>query len=119
MKENVVADKSYAFALRIVKLYKHLSFTEKEFIISKQVLRSGTSIGANIEEAVAASSRADFINKLNISAKETRETIYWLRLLKDSEFISPTAFDSLLQDATELKKLLSSILLTTKSIHNS
>jgi len=119
MKENIVAEKSYAFALRIVKLYKHLSQTEKEFILSKQVLRSGTSIGANIEEAVAASSRADFINKLNISAKETRETIYWLRLLKDSDFISSTAFDSLFQDATELKKLLSSILLTTKSIHNS
>ncbi|GHA74249.1 four helix bundle protein [Pontibacter akesuensis] len=119
MKENVVADKSYAFALRVVKLYKHLCSEKKEFILSKQVLRSGTSIGANVEEAVAASSRADFINKLNIAAKETRETIYWLRLLKDSDFISAASFESVHQDAIELKKLLSSILLTTKSIHNS
>jgi four helix bundle protein len=119
MKENVVTDKSYAFALRIVKLYKYLRFTEREFILSRQVLRSGTSIGANVEEAIAASSRADFINKLNVAAKETRETIYWLRLLKDSEFIPAQAFESIHQDATELKKILSSILLTTKSIHNS
>ncbi|HEY4650945.1 MAG TPA: four helix bundle protein [Pontibacter sp.] len=119
MKQNVVADKSYAFALRVVKLYKHLRFTEQEFILSKQVLRSGTSIGANVEEAIAASSRADFVNKLNIAAKETRETIYWLRLLKDSEFISAKSFESVYQDATELQKILSSILLTTKSIHNS
>ncbi len=114
-----MADKSYAFALRMVKLYKHLSFEKKEFILSKQVLRSGTSIGANVEEAIAASSRADFINKLNIAAKEARETIYWLRLLKDSSFISETSFESVYQDAVELKKILSSILLTTKSIHNS
>lgn len=119
MKDNIVADKSYAFALRIVKLYKYLRYTQNEFILSKQVLRSGTSIGANVEEAIAASSRADFVNKLNISAKETRETIFWLRLLKDSEFISERSFESIYQDALELKKILSSILLTTKSIHNS
>ncbi|MDX5422771.1 MAG: four helix bundle protein [Hymenobacteraceae bacterium] len=119
MKENVVAEKSYAFALRMVKLYKHLSLEKKEFILSKQVLRSGTSVGANIEEAIAASSKADFINKLNIAAKETRETIYWLRLLKDSDFITKSSFGSVHQDAVELKKILSSILLTTKSTHNS
>jgi len=119
MKQNVVADKSYAFALRIVKLYKYLRFTEREFILSRQVLRSGTSIGANVEEAIAASSRADFINKLNVAAKETRETIYWLRLLKDSELISAQAFESVHQDATELRKILSSILISTKSIQNS
>ena len=78
-EENIILDKSYGFALRIVKAYKFLTQEQKEFVLSKQLLRSGTSIGANIEEAIAAGSKADFVHKLNTSAKEARETSYWLR----------------------------------------
>ncbi len=85
MKENVVRDKSYAFAIRIVKLYQHLSTKKKEFVLSKQILRCGTSIGANVEEALGGQSRADFVSKMSIAYKEARETCYWLRLLKDTE----------------------------------
>jgi len=84
VKENAIRQKSYAFASRIVKAYKYPTREQREFVLSKQFLRSGTSIGANVEEALAASSTADFINKLNIAAKEARETSYWLRLLHDN-----------------------------------
>lgn len=114
MKNNVLQQKSFAFASRIVKTYKHL-VDNKEFVMSKQLLRSGTSIGANVEEALAASSTADFVHKLNISAKEARETSYWLRLLHDNDFLETAQFNSLHSDNTELMKLLSSILLTTKA----
>lgn len=115
MKENAIQQKSYAFASRIVKAYKSLVSERREFVLSKQLLRSGTSIGANVEEALAASSTADFINKLNIAAKEARETSYWLRLLHDNDFLPTHAFDSIHTHNLELLKLLASIVLTTKS----
>ncbi len=86
-KDNVIKEKSYAFALRIIKLYKYLCKEKNEFVLSKQILRSGTSIGANIEEAVGSQSQKDFIAKLSIAYKESRETHYWIRLLKDSDYI--------------------------------
>jgi len=115
MKENAIQQKSYAFASRIVKAYKYLVSEQREFVLSKQLLRSGTSIGANVEKALAASSKADFINKLNIAAKEARETSYWLRLLHDNHFLPSSAFDSIHAHNLELLKLLSSILLTTRA----
>lgn len=115
MKDNVIQQKSYAFASRIVKVYKFLVSEHREFILSKQLLRSGTSIGANVEEALAASSTADFVNKLNVAAKEARETAYWLRLLHDNDFLPTPAFTSIHAQNLEISKILSSILLTTKS----
>jgi four helix bundle protein len=115
MKENVIRQKSYAFALQIIRLYKVLVNDKKEFVLSKQILRSGTSIGANVEEALAASSKADFINKLNVAAKENRETSYWLRLSKDSGFITEEGFSSLHQECLEMQKIFSSILMTSKT----
>jgi len=87
MKNNVIKEKSYKFALRVIKLYKYLITEEKEYVLSKQILRSGTAIGALIEEALQAESKADFIHKLSIANKEANETDYWIRLLKDSEYI--------------------------------
>ncbi|RIY07982.1 four helix bundle protein [Hymenobacter rubripertinctus] len=115
MKESIIQRKSYDFASRIVKMYKYLTSEQREFILSKQVLRSGTSIGANVEEALAASSTADFIHKLTIAAKEARETSYWLRLLHDNEFLPGPLFNSIHQENGEIIKVLSSILLTTKA----
>ena len=114
-KQNLICDKSYAFALRIIKLFKFLTNEQKEFVLSKQLLRSGTSIGANVEEGLAASSKADFVNKLNIAAKEARESSYWLRLLKDSQYIPENAFDSIHKDCLEVRRIISRILITTKS----
>src|SRR5690554_5778586 len=106
--DNIIAKKSFDFALSIIKLYIYLK-QNNEFIISKQLLRSGTSIGANVEEAQAAQSKKDFISKMSIAAKEARETHYWLRLLKHGEFIIK---DDLLEDCDELIKLLTSIVKT-------
>ena len=114
-RQNIVCEKSYAFALRIIKVYKFLTEDQKEYVLSKQLLRSGTSIGANVEEAIAASSKADFIHKLNIAAKEARETSYWLRLLKDSQYIPENAFESVQEECLELRRIISSILITMKS----
>lgn len=116
MKENVVFEKSKKFALRIIKLYKYLCNEKKGFVLSKQILRSGTSIGANIAEAEYGISKKDFLSKMYISLKETSETLYWLELLKGSEYISEREFNSLADDCVELKKLLSSI---TKSSQQS
>ncbi len=113
--ENILATKSYAFALRIIKLYKHLSTVHKEFVLSKQVLRSGTSVGALIREAQHAQSKADFLNKMNIALKEINETEYWLFLLKDSSFLSEQEFSSIHPDCDELIRLLVSTVKTTKS----
>lgn len=113
-KDNIVADKSYAFALRIIKLYKYLITEQKEYVLSKQVLRSGTSIGALVKEAEHAQSKADFINKMNIALKEANETEYWLMLLRDSEYISTKSFESIHPDSVELIKLLASIVKTSK-----
>lgn len=111
--ESIVAGKAYAFALEIIKLYKFL-VERKEFVLSKQLLRSGTSVGANINEAVSAQSKRDFIHKLSISLKEGRETIYWLRLLKDSNYIQGGEFDKLNNSVEEVIKMLTKIILTTK-----
>ena len=117
MKENVVAEKSYAFALRIVKAYKFLSSEQREFILSKQLLRSGTAIGALVKEAEHAQSKADFINKMNIALKEANETEYWLMLLKDSNFIDEKSFQSISEENKELIRLLISIVKTSKEKH--
>ena len=112
-KQNIIVSKSYAFSLKIIDLYKFL-IDKKEYVMSKQVLRCGTSIGANVHEAVASESKRDFIHKLGIAAKETRETSYWLNLLKDSLYITIEKFSELIADCNELTKILSSIILTTK-----
>ena len=113
-KDNIVQNKSYDFSLRIVKLYQFLSTEKKEYVISKQILRSGTSIGANIEEAIGGISKKDFVHKLSISYKEARETHYWIRIIKDSDYINKELANSLLEDCDELLKLLYTIINSTK-----
>lgn len=115
MKENILQKKSYLFALRIIKLYKFLTEEKKEFILSKQVMRSGTSIGANIAESVWGASRKDFLSKITIAYKEARETIYWLELLRDSEYLTATQTNELLTDCEELCKIMWSIQTTIKN----
>lgn len=115
MKKNIVQDKSYAFALRIVKVYGYLKKEKQEYVMSKQLLRSGTSVGANIEEAIGGISKKDFIAKMTIAYKEVRESMYWIRLLSDSGYFTPEAGKSLLLDCEELCKLLVSILTTSKT----
>lgn len=115
-KDNVVQNKSYAFAIRIVKVYKYLCEEKKEFTLSKQLLRSGTSIGANIEEAIGGQSKKDFFAKLTISYKEARETKYWIRLLTDTDYLTKTESETLLKDIDELLKLIG---LIQKTIRNS
>ncbi len=114
MTENILREKSYKFALRIVKLYQYLAQEKREFVLSKQVLRSGTSIGANVEEANHGQSKMDFIHKLSISQKESFETHYWIRLLRDSEIIAPKLADSLLSDCEEIQKIITSSIKTAK-----
>ncbi len=110
MKEdNVVLEKSYALALRMVKLYGYLTEEKREFVLSKQILRSGTSIGANMEEAVGAQSEKDFLSKISIWYKEARETKYWLRLLNDSGYLEEEQAQSLFMDIEEMLKLIGSI----------
>lgn len=115
-KDNVVQEKSYAFAVRIVKVYQYLCTEKKEFVLSKQLLRCGTSIGANIEEAIGGHSKKDFFAKLTISYKEARETHYWIRLLTDTNYINKEQSESLLASVTELLKIIGSI---QKTIRNS
>ena len=115
MKENnQIAIDSIKFAIRIVKLYKYLNDVKKEFVISKQILRSGTSIGANISESVYAQSRQDFISKLSISLKEASETKYWLEILYETDFIDDTQFESLSDDNSKLIGTLVNIINSTK-----
>lgn len=111
---DALRDKSYAFAIRIVKLSRYLSDEKKEYVLSRQILKSGTSIGANVEEAKQGQSKIDFVHKLSIANKEAFETNYWLRLLKDSDWIGTKLGDSLLKDCTELQKLLVSSIKTSK-----
>lgn len=115
MSENVLKDKSYKFALRIVKLYKHLTEDKKGFVLSKQVLRSGTSIGANVIEGSRAESKMDFVHKLAVAHKESFETEYWINLLKDSEYITEKQAESVLNDCQELQKLLTTSIKTAKN----
>ena len=114
MKENIIQDKSYKFALRIIKLFIYLKEEKNEYVLSKQVLRSGTSIGANIEEGIGAQTKKDFISKFSIAYKEARETHYWIRLLKDSGFIDLKMSQSILEDCEELMKIISKIQITSK-----
>ena len=112
--DNILKEKSFSFALRMVKLARYLNGNKKEYVLSKQVLRSGTAIGALVCEAEFAQSRPDFINKLSIGLKEANETHYWLKLLHDGEYISKTMFDSIQPQAKELIKLLVTSIKTTK-----
>lgn len=114
MKQSILKDKSKAFALRIINMYKHLCDEKHEYVLSKQVLRSGTSIGANIAEAFYAQSDADFIAKLYIARKEAGETLYWIDLLKYADYIGTAEALSVSTDCEELLKLLTSSILTMK-----
>ena len=113
-QDNVLLDKSLHFASRIVKLHRYLTKEKRETVISKQIVRSATSIGANANEAIYGNSKADFVAKLQISLKETAETEYWLRLLQLSDFLSHNEADSLLRDCLEIKRILISSINTTK-----
>ncbi len=112
MSQNLIREKSYAFAVQIIKLCKKLEET-KEYVLAKQLLKAGTSIGANVEEALAGQSRADFISKMSIASKEARETNYWLRLLRDSEIISLDQVAGMLNESEELVNILTAIVKTT------
>ena len=114
INNNVIQDKSYEFALIIIRLYKNLYYKKHEHVLSRQLLKSGTSIGANVEEALAASSKRDFIHKMEISLREARESLYWIKLLKDSEYISSDKAIVLMNKADELVRLLSAIVKTAK-----
>lgn len=107
--KNIILDKSKAFALRIIKLYKYLGQEHKEFVLSKQILRSGTSIGANAREAVRGQSTADFYAKFNIALKEAEETMYWLELLYESDYLEEAQFKSIYNDCKEVTKILMAI----------
>jgi len=113
MKENIIAVRTYMFAIEIVKLTKEL-IAEKEYVLSKQILKSGTSIGANVEEAIGGISKRDFRAKMSISYKEARETQYWLKLLRDTNYISTEKFDTLNTELTSILKILYKIIETTK-----
>jgi four helix bundle protein len=116
MKEdNLIRDKSFAFAIRVVKIYKYLTLEKSEFVLSKQLLRAGTSIGANIEESLGGQSEKDFLAKMSISYKETRETIYWIKLLQATEYLTEKETKSLLNDANSICRILSKIQLTIKA----
>lgn len=114
MKESLVYNKAFDFAIRIVKLYKYLCKEKGEYTLSKQVLRSGTSIGANTKEAMQASSKRDFLMKMNIALKEASETDYWLNLLKATDYLDSKLSESIINDCKELNKMLISIVKTTK-----
>ena len=116
-ENNIILDKTFAFAVRIVKLYKYLTNNaiNKEFVLSKQLLRSGTSIGANIEEAVGAASTADFINKITIAYKEARESRYWIRLLNKTGYLSDEEISTLSNDLEEICNIIAKIQITTKN----
>lgn len=115
MRNNVLKDKSYAFALRTVRLFQFLTSEHKEYVLSKQVLRSGTSIGANVEEAFQGESKSDFIHKLSIANKEAFETHYWLRLLRDSSILTKAQAESLLGECDELQRMLVAAIKTSKT----
>lgn len=115
-KDNIIQIKSYAFSIRIVNLYKYLAKEKKEFVLSKQLLRSGTSIGANVEEAIGGQSRKDFYAKLTIAYKEARESHYWIRLLRDTDYLNESEAKELINDVEEILKIIGTI---QKTIRNS
>lgn len=114
MSENIIKTKSFNFALRIVKLYQFLNQEKKEYVLSKQLLRSGTSVGALVREAEQAESKLDFIHKLAIAQKEANETDYWVELLFQSEYLNDIQYQSLKSDIVEINKILASIIISTK-----
>jgi four helix bundle protein len=123
-KENIIVSKSYSFALKVIEIYRYLISEKKEFVLSKQFLRCGTSIGANVQEAVASELKKDFIHKLDIALKEARETSYCIKLLRDSQFITTEQTAILNSNCKEIIRILDSIILTIKeryftNIHNS
>lgn len=115
MKKNVIREKSFEFALSIVELYKSLTSDKKEFVLSKQLLRSGTSIGAMIRESEHAESKADFIHKFSVAQKEANESEYWIELLYRSAFIDVKKYNTLIADISEIRKILAAIILSSKS----
>ena len=114
-KKNIIQKKTFLFAVRIFNFYRYLVDIKKEYVLSKQILRSGTSIGANIEEAIGGQSKRDFINKVSIAFKESRETRYWLRLLKGTNYIDDKMFNSVKKDCEEIIKIITSIQKTSKT----
>ena len=114
-QKNIIQEKSFAFAVRIVNLYKYLCEEKNEFVLSKQILRSGTSIGANIEESIGGQSDRDFLTKVTIAYKEARETVYWIKLFLATDYINKEQADSLLKDAEEICKILGKIQITMKN----
>ncbi|MCQ2574073.1 MAG: four helix bundle protein [Treponema sp.] len=115
MSENVIYEKSEDFALQIVRLYKHLMFEKKEFILSKQILRSGTSVGANVSEAYYAQSNADYIHKYSIALKEANETKYWIKLLVKAGYLLEPEIQEIYEELIQIIKILTSIILTLKN----
>jgi len=113
-KRSIIKDRSFAFAVRVIRLFQYLAETKKEYVLSKQLLRSGTAIGALVREAQNAESTKDFIHKLGIAQKECDETIYWLELLKETEYINDKEFESINNEANELLKMLRSAIITSK-----
>lgn len=119
MKENnLIQEKTFAFAVRSVKLYKYLQEDKREFILSKQFLRAATSIGANVEESIGGQSERDFLSKLSISYKEARETKYWLKLLQATDYLNQNESESMLADAEEICRILGKIQVTLKSLNS-
>ncbi|GJQ03982.1 hypothetical protein CAPN009_03970 [Capnocytophaga canimorsus] len=114
-KDNIIQEKTFAFAVRIVNVYRYIVSEYNERVLSKQLLRCGTSIGANVEEAIGAQSDKDFLSKISIAYKETRETIYWLRLLEATDFLTEEQSISLLNDAKEIAKIIGKIQITIKN----
>ena len=114
MANNVIKEKSFGFAIRVVNLYKYLVDKKHEFVMSKQFLRSGTAIGALVREAQNAESKADFIHKLAIAQKECDETMYWIELMKETNYLNKKEFEEIYNDAQELLKIIRSIILTSK-----
>ncbi|MDD6184203.1 MAG: four helix bundle protein [Bacteroidales bacterium] len=112
--ENVIVKKSKDFALRIINMYKYLCVEKREYVISKQVLRSGTSIGANVREGVQGQTKPDFIAKMSVAQKEAEETCYWLELLYESGYINKSIFESMYRDNLEINRILASIILTAR-----
>jgi four helix bundle protein len=112
---NIIQEKSFAFAVRAVKLFKYLQEEKREFVLSKQFLRCATSIGANVEESIGGQSDKDFLSKLSIAYKEARETMYWLRLLQATDYLTQSEGESMLTDAEEICKILGKIQVTLKS----
>ena len=115
MSESIIKDKSFLFAKRVIKLYQYLTDNKKEFVLSKQILRSVTAVGALVKEALNAESKADFIHKLAIAQKECDETIYWLELLTETGYLEKKEFESISIEASALLKMIRSAIITTKS----